>query len=207
MSQSVKAYDKLSLSEYLAGLSSDSPVPGGGSVSAYVASLGMGLTQMVARIALKRKPKAEATPEQKFQYEANRKRMEEIISSLEKTKAQALQVVSLDPQVYDEVMACYREHAHPEKLEDALENAFRLQADLALIIEMAREWNTHMKGLVQGAVANDLVVSEGLLAAAFEGAYHTAHINVAYMKNQERKARAEQALGELNRRYRQGKES
>lgn len=207
MSQSVKAYDKLSLSEYLAGLSSDSPVPGGGSVSAYVASLGMGLTQMVARIALKRKPKSEATPEQKFQHEANRKRMEEIISSLEKTKAQALQVVSLDPQVYDEVMACYRENAHPEKLEDALENAFRLQADLALIIEMAREWNTHMKGLVRGSVANDLVVSEGLLAAAFEGAYHTAHINVVYMKNQERKARAEQALGELRKRSQQGKES
>ncbi|HOG23108.1 MAG TPA: cyclodeaminase/cyclohydrolase family protein [Candidatus Omnitrophota bacterium] len=207
MSQSTKAYDKLSLSEYLAKLSSDSPVPGGGSVSAYVASLGMGLTQMVARIALNRKPKAGATPEQKFQHEANRKRMEEIISSLEKAKAQALQVVSLDPQVYDEVMACYRENAQPEKLEDALEHAFRLQADLALIIEMAREWNTHMKGLVQGAIANDLVVSERLLAAAFEGAYHTARINVVYMKNQERKARAEQALEELNRRYQQGRES
>jgi formiminotetrahydrofolate cyclodeaminase len=116
-------------------------------------------------------------------------------------------VVSLDPQVYDEVMACYRENTHPEKLEDALENAFRLQADLALIIEMAREWNTHMKGLVRGSVANDLVVSEGLLAAAFEGAYHTAHINVVYMKNQERKARAEQALGELRKRSQQGKES
>jgi formiminotetrahydrofolate cyclodeaminase len=197
----MKNYTDLGLKTYLEKLSSDEPVPGGGSVSAYVASLGMGLTQMVARIAMKRKPKAGATPEQKFQAEANKKRMEEIVSSLEKTKEQSLQIVSLDPKVYDEVMDCYRSGAAPEKLEDALENAFRLQADLALIIVMAKEWNAHMKEIVKGAVANDLIVSDQLLGAAFEGAYHTAYINTVYMKNPERKSRADNALMELRNRY------
>jgi len=201
MQVNMKKYTDLSLQTYLEKLSSDEPVPGGGSVSAYVGSLGMGLTQMVARIALKRKPKADLTPEQKFQDEANRKRMEEIIESLEKTKTQALQVVSLDPKVYDEVMACYKEGAKPEKIEEALQNAFRLQADLALIIVMAKEWNAHLKGMVKGAVANDLIVSDQLLGAAFEGAYHTAHINVVYLKDQGRKAHAEQALAELRKRF------
>lgn len=200
----MKKYTDLSLDAYLKELSSDAPVPGGGSVSAYAGALGMGLTQMVARIALKRKPKADLAPEQKFQDEANRKRMQEVIDSLEKTKADALEVVSLDPQVYDEVMACYKDAAGAEKLEDALQNAFRLQADLALILVMAKEWNAHMKTLVKGAVANDLIVSDGLLAAAFEGAFHTAHINVVYMKNQERKARAEKALEELRSRFTKG---
>lgn len=200
----MKKYTDLSLEVYLKELASDAPVPGGGSVSAYAGALGMGLTQMVARIALKRKPKADLASEQKFQDEANRKRMQEIIDSLEKTKADALQVVSLDPQVYDEVMACYKDAAGAGKLEDALENAFRLQADLALILVMAKEWNAHMKTLVKGAVANDLIVSDGLLAAAFEGAFHTAHINVVYMKNQERKARAEKALEELRSRFTKG---
>ncbi len=200
----MKKYTDLSLEVYLKELASDAPVPGGGSVSAYAGALGMGLTQMVARIALKRKPKADLAPEQKFQDEANRKRMQEIIDSLEKTKADALQVVSLDPQVYDEVMACYKDAGGAGKLEDALENAFRLQADLALILVMAKEWNAHMKTLVKGAVANDLIVSDGLLAAAFEGAFHTAHINVVYMKNQERKARAEKALEELRSRFTKG---
>ncbi|OQA57290.1 MAG: Formiminotransferase-cyclodeaminase [Candidatus Omnitrophica bacterium ADurb.Bin277] len=190
-----------SLQVYLEKLSSDEPIPGGGSVSAYVGSLGMGLTQMVARIAMKRKPKADATPDQKFQAEANRKRMEEIVSSLEKTKEQALRIVSLDPRIYDEVMACYRTGASADRIEDALQNAFRLQADLALIIVMAREWNTHMKDLVKGAVANDLIVSEKLLSAAFEGAFHTAHINVVYMKDAGRRERAEQALAELRKRF------
>ena len=159
---------------------------------------------MVARIALKRKPKAGLTPEQKFQDDANRKRMEEIIHSLEKTRADAMQVVDLDPKVYDEVMACYKDGVGPEKLEDALQNAFRLQADLALILVMAKEWNAHMKTLVKGAVANDLIVSDGLLAAAFEGAFHTAHINVVYMKKPERKEHAEKALAELRSRFTKG---
>lgn len=200
----MKKYTELTLTNYLEKLASDAPVPGGGSVSAYVGALGMGLTQMVAKIALNRKPKKDLTPEQKFQDEANRKRMQEIIASLEKTRENSLQVVDLDPKVYDEVMACYQAGAKPEKLEDALQNAFRLQADLALIIVMAREWNTHMKGLVKGAVANDLIVSDSLLSAAFEGAFHTAHINVVYMKNAERKAHAEKALEELRNRFVKG---
>jgi methenyltetrahydrofolate cyclohydrolase len=200
----MKKYTELSLETYLDKLASDAPVPGGGSVSAYAGALGMALTQMVARIALKRKPKADITQEQKFQDEANRNRMQEIVDSLEKTKANALQVVSLDPKVYDEVMACYKDGSGPEKLEDALQNAFRLQADLALILVMAKEWNEHMKTLVKGAVANDLIVSDGLLSAAFEGAFHTAHINVVYMKNQERKEHAEKALAELRNRFTKG---
>ncbi len=200
----MKKYTDLSLEDYLEKLASEAPVPGGGSASAYTGSLGMALTQMVARIALKRKPKADLTAEQKFQDEANRQRMQEIVESLEKTKAQALQVVSLDPKVYDEVMACYKAGASAEKLEDALQNAFRLQADLALIIAMAKEWNTHMRTLVKGSVANDLVVSGAFLSAAFEGAFHTAHINVVYMKNKDRKERAEKALAELRNRFEKG---
>lgn len=200
----MKNYIGLSLQDYVEKLASDAPVPGGGSVSAYTGALGMALTQMVARIALKRKPKADLPQEQKFQDEANRQRMQEIVNSLEKTRTDALQVVSLDPKVYDEVMACYKEGAGPEKLEDALQNAFRLQADLALILVMAKEWNAHMKTLVKGAVANDLIVSDNLLSAAFEGAYHTAHINVVYMKNIERKERAGKALAELRGRFTKG---
>lgn len=207
----MEKYTDLSLETYAARLASDAPVPGGGSVSAYAGVLGMALTQMVARIALKRKPKAGLSEEQKFQDEANRQRMREIVGSLEKTRAEALQVVSLDPKVYDEVMACYKDGADPAclpagrgKLEDALENAFRLQADLALVLVMAKEWNAHMKTLVKGAVANDLIVSDGLLAAAFEGAYYTAHINVVYMKSPERKERAEKALAELRKRFEKG---
>ena len=202
----MKNYTELSLEDYLKELSSDKAVPGGGSVSSYVGTLGMGLTQMVARISLKRKPKADLTQEEKYQDQANKKRTEEIIELLEQNKKKALEIVSLDPKVYDDVMACYREKASEEKIEDALENAFRLQADLALIIIMAKEWNSHMRGFIKGAIKNDLVVSDNLLGAAFNGAFHTANINVVYMKNADRKLRDETALKELKTRFNAGKE-
>ncbi len=59
--KSMEKFTTLSLEKYLNELASEKPVPGGGSVSAYVASLAMGLTQMVARIAIKRKKKETIT--------------------------------------------------------------------------------------------------------------------------------------------------
>lgn len=174
----------------------------GGSASAYVASLAMGLIQMVGRVSLKRKKKNGLTAEEEKKEASRREMIEKIIQSLEKTKRDAFQTVNLDPQVYQEVMDVW---GQPEKLEDALDNSFRLQAELAFLTTMAHEWNRHMAGLVSGSIKNDLIVSAGLLEAAFKGAYHTALINAHYMKNEERKKRSEKALLEVKARFeRQG---
>ena len=186
------------LEQYLNELASDAPVPGGGSVSAYVAALAMGLTQMVARVRLKRKPKQGASPDELKKEAALRETLEKIVQALEKTRRDAFQIVNLDPQVYQEVMDAY---GKPEKLEDALQNSFRLQADLAFLIIMAKEWNQNLAGLVQGSIKNDLLVSAALLEGAFRGAYHTAMINVVYMKDADKKQHAEKALEELKTRF------
>lgn len=197
----MKKFTNSSLEQYLADLSSAEPVPGGGSVSAYTASLAMGLCQMVARVRLSRKIKEGLSADEKKKEEEDRATLQKITDSLEKTKRDAFQVVNLDPEVYQEVMASY---GKPDKLEDALQNSFRLQADLAFLVVMAREWNTSLAGLVKGSIKNDLIVSAALLEAAFRGAYHTALINVKYMKNPERKERAEKALEELKNRFEKG---
>ena len=197
----MKKFTDLSLETYLNELSSDAAVPGGGSVSAYVASLGMGLTQMVGRIALKRKKKEGLSSEEAQKETDKRATIEKIIDAVEKAKRDAFQIVNIDPQVYQDVMAVWGDEA---KQESALENSFRLQADLALLIVMANEWNRHMAELVSGSIKNDLLVSATTLEAAFRGAYHTAMINVKYMKNEASKNRAEQALGEAKTRFEKG---
>ena len=194
----MKKFTALSLEDYLQELSSSEPVPGGGSVSAYTAALAMGLTQMVGRIALKRKKKLAASAEEEKKEQVRRETIEKIIRSIEKTKRDAFQIVNLDPNVYQEVMQA---SGNAEKMEDALENSFRLQADLAFLVVMAREWNASLAGLVAGSIKNDLIVSAALLEAAFRGAYHTAKINVHYMKDPARKERAEKALAELKTRF------
>ena len=196
----MKKFTDLTLESYLNELSSDAPVPGGGSVSAYVASLAMGLTQMVGRISLKRKKK-NVSPEEEKKDAQKHETIQKIVTALEKTKRDVFQIVNLDPEVYQEVMNAY---SQPEKIEEALQNSFRLQADLTFLVVMAHEWNNAMADLVSGSIKNDLLVSAALLEAAFRGAYHTAMINVVYMKEADRKARAEKALAELKHRYEKG---
>lgn len=195
------SFANLSLQSYLEKLSSDAPIPGGGSVSAYVASLAMGLSQMVARITLGRKKKAGLTPQDELKEDERRATIQKVLDSLEKTKSDAMQIVDLDPQVYQEVMGASGDET---RMEDALNNSFRLQADLTLLIVMAREWNALLAGLVKGSIANDLLVAASLYEASFHGAYHTAMINVKYMKNESRKLQAEKALGDLKVRYEEG---
>lgn len=194
----MEKFTQLSLNRYVEELSSDQPVPGGGSVSAYVATLAMGLSQMVARIALKRKKKEGLSSEAEKEETQRRKTLEDIIQSLEKVKQDALQIVDLDPEIYQEVMAVWGDE---NKMEDALQNSFRLQADLTFLIVMAHEWNAHLAHLVQGSIKNDLLVSAALLKGAFQGAYHTAMINAHYMKKSGNKERAEKALDELKARF------
>ena len=194
----MKKFTALSLEDYLQELSNSEPIPGGGSVSAYTAALAMGLSQMVARIALKRKKKSTGNAEEEKKEEERRETLERVIESLEKTKRDAFQVVNLDPSVYQEVIQA---SGNAGKMEDALENSFRLQADLAFLVVIAREWNASLAGLVAGSIKNDLIVSAALLEAAFRGAYHTAKINVHYMKDPARKERAEKALAELKTRF------
>lgn len=194
----MKKFTDLTLEQYLNELASAEPVPGGGSVAAYAVALGMGLTQMVGRIALRRKMKTGLSSQEQRTEHERIATLQGIVDSLEKTRRDAFQIVNLDPQVYGQVAAAWTD---PAKLEDALENSFRLQADLAFLAVMGREWNQAMGELVTGSIANDLIVSAGLLKAGFYGAYHTAMINVKYMKNAERKDRAEKALAEVKTRF------
>jgi len=58
--------------------------------------------------------------------------------------------------------------------------------------------------LVSGSIKNDLLVSASLNEAAFRGAFHTAIINVKYMKNEDEKFHAEKAMYELKSRFEKG---
>ena len=96
----MEKFTDLSLKQYLQELASEKSVPGGGSVSAYVGSLAMGLTQMVGRISLKRKKKKDLLVEESQKDDQRRTKIEEIVDALEKTKNDAFQIVDLDPKLF-----------------------------------------------------------------------------------------------------------
>ena len=200
----MKKFTDLSLENYLNELSGSEPVPGGGSVSAYVAALAMGLTQMVGRISLKRKKKDGLSPEEDRKENERREKIQKIVDSVEKTKRDAFGIVNLDPVAYDEVMSATKSSADGVKLEEALWKSFQMQADLVSLVVLSHERNEQLKGLVSGSIKNDLLVSDALSKSAFEGAYHTAMINVVYMKDAEKKQCAEKSLQELKLRFEKG---
>ena len=192
----MRKYTSLSLSRYLSEVSSRKPIPGGGSVSAYAACLGIALAEMVAQIGM---TKVEPSTKSSLQ---------KTIQLLQRARKDALEIVDLDPQVYQKVLANYkkakriRERAKKdERIDEALENSFRLQANLALLVTLAKEAVRSLQGCVRGSIQNDLRVSQALLKAAFQGAYDTAEINRVSMKDPEKKARAAQALEEVKRRF------
>ncbi|MBI4115727.1 MAG: cyclodeaminase/cyclohydrolase family protein [Candidatus Omnitrophica bacterium] len=192
----MKKFTSLSLSRYLAELSSRKPIPGGGSVSAYVACLAMGLAEMVAQIGMK-KVGPDTLPT-----------LQKTITLLKKTRKDALQIVDLDPVVYQKVINIYgkaKKISDPTKkqqmIDEALENSFRLQANLALLVAMAKKGAESLLGVVKGSIQNDLKISLALFNSAFLGAYETARINVVYLKDSEKRVRAEKALEELKKKF------
>ena len=188
---------KSSIKDYLNKLSSEEPVPGGGGTSALVAALGISLTIMVARISLKRLDKKQ------------QKSLSKGIKLLEHLRRDAEQIIDLDPKVYKEVMASYaqlKKLGKTEKaqtgVENALHNSFRLQADLALLIAMAKQLLSTVGTFAKGSIRNDLIVSSGLLDGAFKGAIATARINVVYMKQGKQRRHCEQALAKVEQKFR-----
>ena len=83
----------------------------------------------------------------------------------------------------------------------ALTNSFRLQADLALLIAMAKELLTTVRQYAKGSIANDLIVASGLLDGALQGAVATARINVVYLKDEKQKRHFERALSKVEQKY------
>ena len=190
-------YINSSIKDYLNKLSNDQPTPGGGGTSALVAALGIALALMVARIGLKHLDKR------------REKSLNRTIKLLERLKRDAEQTIDLDPEVYQEVMASYKRLKRSGKserakvdVENALINSFRLQADLALMIVMAKQLLGTIDSFVKGSIRNDLLVSGGLLDGAFRGAVATARINTVYMKRGKERRHCEQALIKVDQKFR-----
>ncbi|MBI4372671.1 MAG: cyclodeaminase/cyclohydrolase family protein [Candidatus Omnitrophica bacterium] len=189
-----------SIKEYLSKLSSEEPIPGGGGTSALVAALGIALILMVARISLKK------------QAGEKKENLDKVIETLERMHQNASEIIDLDPKVYQEVMNAYGEAkkiSDPEKaqqkIEVALKNSFRLQADLAMLIVMSKEFLGSVDACAKGSIRNDLVVASGLLDGAFQGALATANINVVYMKDTKERGHCEEAIAKLKERHSKAK--
>jgi len=168
-------YKKFSLQKYLKELSSAKPVPGGGSAAALVGSLGVGLTEMVARISVKKTTKS------------NRAKLQKIIKAVQPVKRRLLSLVEKDARIYKKVITSYslskKNPKRTQSIQRALGDSYLVMKHLCDDLLLVRELNRKLMNITQGAIANDLHVSESFIKAAFASALSTANLNAAYVNN------------------------
>ncbi len=113
------------ITEFLEELASDSPAPGGGSVSALVAATGAGLAEMVCNLTVGKKRYADVEDEMKTLKEG-----------LGETRAELSRLIDRDTDAFNLVMDALRMPKDTEELKkarrDAMQEAFKKAAEIPL---------------------------------------------------------------------------
>ena len=165
----------LSVTDLLNEIASNSPAPGGGSVSALAASLGAALTSMVCRLTLGKKKYTDVQVE-----------MEIILKRSEYLRVQFISLIDEDTEAFDKVIAAY---GLPKETEEQktkriaeIQKALKIATLVPLkLTELCREAMELVKIVVEKGNKNsisDASVAALMLQAGCEGAALNVKINL-----------------------------
>lgn len=164
----------LSLSDFADETASEAPAPGGGSIAAYVGSLGAALAAMVANLSASKRGWEEHTPH--FSY---------IADKAQRLKAALLQKVDEDTRAFDSIMQCFgmpkntpqEKAARKIALRNATRNAIEIPKATA---QIAMETFDLLEDMIKRGNPNSISdAGVGVLCAraAVEGAFMNVKIN------------------------------
>ena len=168
------------IKNYLDELSSNSPTPGGGNVSAFCGALACSLGMMVCNLTIGKKKYAEVENE-----------MKEISIRLESNKNDFLTLADEDNKAFEQVMEAFRlpkETEEEEKLRNTRIETATIQAAAvpSKVIETCRLVIPFIKTIAYKGNQNsvsDAGVAVALLKTASEGAYLNVMINCSSLSN------------------------
>jgi glutamate formiminotransferase/formiminotetrahydrofolate cyclodeaminase len=179
------ALASMTLRGFVDELSSESPAPGGGSVSAYAASMAAGLAAMVAVLS-----------HTKAGFEAKQEQLDSIANRGQKLKDEMLRLVDADTAAFDALLDAMR---MPKKTDEekkqrstaiadatvgAAEIPLRVLEACPAIIELCRE----IAAIGMEASLSDAGVGAQMGRAAAAGAYQNVCINLAGLSDAARKS-------------------
>lgn len=170
---------ELSVKDFVATLSGDSPAPGGGSVSALAAALSAALCAMVARLTLGRE-----------KYGGAWQAMERLRDEADSLCSKLLKLVEEDSIAYNRVVEAYRmPKDNAETREDAIQSAYREAASVPMetLRTTAKLVDQVKTALDQGNpnCITDAGVSAQLVRAAANGAAYNVRINLPEIKDRD----------------------
>jgi formiminotetrahydrofolate cyclodeaminase len=168
------------IQEYINDLSSSSPTPGGGNVSAFCGVLACSLGAMVCNLTTGKKKYADVENE-----------IKEVLSKLEELKSQFLKLAEEDNKAFDKVMEAFKlpkETDDEKKIRsDRIEKAtLEAAAVPSQVIETCRSVYPLIKIIAEKGNQNSLSdagVAASLLLTASEGAFLNVMINCTSLSN------------------------
>ena len=197
----------MSLRDFVDELSSESPAPGGGSVSALAASMAAGLAAMVAVLSHTKKG-----------FEAKQETLDRIAVRAQELKDQLLAAVDADTAAFDALLDAMRmpkgtdeeQAARDRAMADATVGAAEVPLGVlekcAEVIDLCRE----VGRIGLQASLSDAGVGAQMGRAAAAGAYQNVCINLAGLSDTSRKssllARADEAWQQVRERHARAEE-
>ncbi|MGL6064006.1 MAG: cyclodeaminase/cyclohydrolase family protein [Fusobacteriaceae bacterium] len=177
---------EMSILKFLDEVDSNSPAPGGGSVSALVSALGTSLTRMVVHLTVDKKKFKELEEEEKNNFKNNFDKMGEIRKKLEI-------LVDEDTKAYNLVMSAYKLPKETkdeiEKREEQIQSSLREAISTPLeICRLSRDGLRLMEIILKHGNKNaitDLGVSAILLLSGIEGGILNVMVNLSSIKDEE----------------------
>jgi len=161
---------------FVGRVASESPTPGGGSVSALAVALGAALGEMVCRISLGRKSLAQ-------HYSVN----DSALARLTALRDEALRAVDRDAESFEAVMAAMRLPKATSAEQDERRRAVEEATKAAALVPLAtaehacatKEILETLRGIAPPQVASDLAVALLVTEAGRRGAVENVRINLA----------------------------
>lgn len=174
---------KKSLENFIEEISSSSPTPGGGSVSAFNGVLGTSLGLMVCNLTIGKK-----------KYEGVESEILEIKNHLEKFKENFLELYDEDSRAFDKVMEAFKLPKETEedkiKRTQAIEDATVYATEVPIkVIESCYEVTNHLVRLSE--IGNQNSISDAgvaliLIKSSAEGAMLNVMINTKSLNDRDR---------------------
>ena len=180
-----RKYIDATIKEYVDALAGDSPAPGGGSVSALSAALGMSLILMSANIALKRK---------EF---SNRDLIEKIVVRGKGINRGLLELVDKDIEAYQRVASIGFSDKENKEFQNSLREAISIPLSVSRFSCEGFECGLEVMDKVRGSIRNDIVVGALLLYNALKGSIRNAQENMKFLSDDEPFAEALKQLESL----------
>jgi len=184
------------LAGFLDEVASDSPAPGGGSVSALSGALGAALGAMVCRLTVGKKKYADVKEE-----------MQEVMAELDDSKKKLMLLIDMDTDAFNKLMMAFKlpKASDDEKAarKRAIQEATKVAIDVPMktckiclkVVELCKP--VAEKGNVNSVTDAGCAVL--LARSGFNGAAMNVRINLGSMKDEGFKQEIEEGLAEMEK--------